>query len=211
MTLQAVLVIMAMWMTFNSPEETRSGPWELVKNTNGVQTFYRWTTNEKGISFRERKGEMIIRCTMQEAVRVISDTKSTKEWMTSVDEIYDLERISPNEWYTYTLFNIPWPLNNRDLISFNKLNPDHGNGAVTIDITCKDRFAPLKNGVTRLTDYKAVWHITRQDEKNISISFTAASSAPPSLPRYIQDPIIEKIFHNNLIRLKEILDAESNI
>jgi hypothetical protein len=190
----------------NPDEATAPAEWQLVKNTEGVQTYFRWTTNDAGASYRERKGEMNIHCTLQEAASFISDAGSTAKWMASIDECYDLSRISRNEWYTYTLFSIPWPLSKRDLISYNQLHTDPAKGSVMINIICKDKYVPEKPGITRLTDYKAYWKITQTDDSNIKVVFNAASSARPTFPRYIQDPIIEKIFHNNLIRLREALN-----
>jgi hypothetical protein len=143
---------------------------------------------------------------MEEAIQLIADPKSTSKWMSGIEENYELKKINQYEWYTYTLFSIPWPFSKRDLVSYYKIirNPDLKN--VTIDIHSRDNYIPLKSKITRLTSYQAIWRIVQQSQGFIQISFTAASSAPPAFPRYIQDPVIEKMFHNNLIRFKEIVE-----
>jgi hypothetical protein len=183
------------------------GKWKMTKSTDGVQSFVRWTTNSDGTAVRERKGEISVQCTVQEAVSLLSDAGSTQSWMSGVDENYCLSQISKSEWYTYTLFSIPWPFNKRDLVSWCRMDADPSRGTVKIGIVCKDNYVPLKPGITRMTDYKASWLITRTGEKSIVIHFNATSSAPPILPRAIQDPVIEKLFHNNLVRLRDVLTA----
>ncbi len=37
--------------------------------------------------------------------------------MSGVSENYLLTQETPNQWYTYTLYDIPWPVNKRDLVS----------------------------------------------------------------------------------------------
>jgi hypothetical protein len=181
-------------------------PWKLVKNAEGVQTYFRWTTDDAGKTFRERKGEMRVKCSMEEAIQLIADAKSTSKWMSGIEENYELKKVNQHEWYTYTLFSIPWPFSKRDLVSYYKISRNPALHNVTIDILCRDNYIPLKSKITRLTSYQAIWRIAQQSQGIIQISFTAGSSAPPAFPRYIQDPVIEKMFHNNLIRFKEIVE-----
>ena len=214
------MMIMALLMAFvlNSPKSidyqlhsdtnpVDYGEWKLVKNTGGVQTFFRWTRDSKGTSLRERKGVMTVNCSVQDAVKLLTDAGSTGKWMSGISENYNIARISQTEWYTYTLFSIPWPFSKRDLVSLNRMASDPSRGTVSIAIACQDRYVPLKPGITRLTDYHANWVITKLGDKTITISFSAMSSAPPVFPRPIQDPVIEKIFHNNLVRLRETLST----
>jgi|WetSurSiteA1Bulk_404760.scaffolds.fasta_scaffold02624_6 hypothetical protein len=189
------------------PKNMDYGIWKMVKNADGVQSFVRWTTTIEGVRARERKGEMTVNCTLQDAVRLLSDGGSTAKWMSGVDENYVLARINATEWYTYTLFSIPWPFNKRDLVSYCRLVSDPSHGVANIAVVCKDKYVPLKPGITRLTDYRATWVITRLDEKNVRICFSAISTARPILPRPVQDPVIESAFHNNLVHLREILSS----
>jgi hypothetical protein len=50
-----------------------SGNWKLEKNSGGVQSYVRFITNSKGTDLRERKGEMTVNCSVQDAVRLLTD------------------------------------------------------------------------------------------------------------------------------------------
>jgi hypothetical protein len=179
-----------------------SEKWEPVRSSEGVQTYFRWIETKTGIKTRERKGEMIIGCTVGDATDILTDTRLSANWMTNIKESFEIKRLNPYEWYTYTLFHIPWPFENRDMVSYltMKTNPENGN--TSISIISKEEFIPCKSRITRLTDYIANWSIVRIDSYRIRITFTAVSGSPPAFPRWIQDPIIENMFHNNLINLK---------
>jgi len=211
MTLNALISLISVWFAFAShtgieyTDMKNPGQWKEVKNNNGVQSFFRWVTKEDGTSFRERKGEMYIACSLPEAVRIISRPEFTPQWMSGIDECKTLGNPGNTVWYTYTLFSIPWPFSKRDLVSLNQMSSDPLQGITVIDVICKEKYVPLKPNITRLTDYKAQWKITKLDDNSVHLSFSAASSAPPAFPRYIQDPVIERMFHNNLVRLKELL------
>ena len=102
---------------------TYSDKWEEVRNNNGVITYVRWLHHDDGTKTRERKGDMLVDCSLKKTVEVLTDPAETKKWMSGVSENYLLSKSNPSEWYTYTLYSIPWPFNNRDLVSSFALKP----------------------------------------------------------------------------------------
>lgn len=182
-----------------------SDEWEVVRNNNGVITYVRWLHHNDGSKTRERKGDMQVECSLRKTVEVLTDPDETKKWMSGVSENYLLSKSNPSEWYTYTLYSIPWPFNNRDLVSAFTVKNNPGNKTVIINIKSKADHVPPKPGIERLRDYDATWTITETAPRKVHIVFSAISNTPPMFPRYIQDPIIEKMFHNNLVRLRELL------
>lgn len=182
-----------------------SDEWEVVRNNNGVITYVRWLHHNDGSKTRERKGDMQVECSLRKTVEVLTDPDETKKWMSGVSENYLLSKSNPSEWYTYTLYSIPWPFNNRDLVSAFTVKNNPGNKTVIINIKSKADHVPPKPGIERLRDYDATWTITETAPRKVHIVFSVISNTPPMFPRYIQDPIIEKMFHNNLVRLRELL------
>jgi len=182
-----------------------SDRWEEVKNNNGVVSYVRWLHHDDGTKTRERKGDMLVDCSLKKTVEVLTDPAETKNWMSGVSENYMLSKSNPSEWYTYTLYDIPWPFNNRDLVSSYAIKTNPGNKSVIINIDSRADHVPSKPGIERLKDYNATWTITETAPQKVHIVFSAMSNTPPMFPRYIQDPIIEKMFHNNLVRLRELL------
>lgn len=213
MGFNALIILVALWsfVAGNNTSELTNGntePWKQVRYNNGVTSYLRTISKPDGTTYRERKGEMIMSGTLSDALHVITDPGSISKWMSGVGECKNLTAPVNGEWYSYTVFSMPWPLNKRDLVSLNKVRTDAGKGISVINVSSKDKYIHVNPGITRLTDYQAEWKITKLDEETIHLVFIASSSAPPAFPRYIQDPVIEKVFHNNLVRLKEM--AEQN-
>ena len=188
-----------------SDENINYGQWETTKNSEGVQTYVRWIEIAEGIRTRERKGEMVIDCTVEDATSIITNARSTEHWMKNVKESFDIKRINSFEWYTYTLFNIPWPFENRDLVSSNIIKTNIEKDSANINIISREDYIPSKSGIKRLTDYTANWGIVRISEEKVRVTFTAITNTPPMFPRWIQDPVLEHIFHNNLVNLKTFI------
>ena len=188
-----------------SDENINYGQWETTKNSEGVQTYVRWIEIAEGIRTRERKGEMVIDCTVEDATSIITNARSTEHWMKNVKESFDIKRVNSHEWYTYTLFNIPWPFENRDLVSSNIIKTNIEKDSANINIISREDYIPSKSGIKRLTDYTANWGIVRITEEKVKVTFTAITNTPPMFPRWIQDPVLEHIFHNNLVNLKTFI------
>ena len=188
-----------------SDENINYGQWETTKNSEGVQTYVRWIEIAEGIRTRERKGEMVIDCTVEDATSIITNARSTEHWMKNVKESFDIKRMNSFEWYTYTLFNIPWPFENRDLVSSNIIKTNIEKDSANINIISREDYIPSKSGIKRLTDYTANWGIVRISEEKVRVTFTAITNTPPMFPRWIQDPVLEHIFHNNLVNLKTFI------
>jgi hypothetical protein len=207
--LSAVLIIIATVSNKEGVVKSNSFPaadnWEEVRNNHGVITYVRWQHHNDGSKNRERMGDLKADCSLKRTLEVLTDPEETKKWMSGVSENYLLSKSNPSEWYTYTLYSIPWPFNNRDLVSSFSIRNNPGNKTVIINITSKADQIPLKQGIERLKDYKATWTITEIASQKVHIVFTAMSNTPLMFPRYIQDPIIEKMFHNNLVRLRDLL------
>lgn len=214
MKLNSILQILTVWMFASSfsvyPGDTdkKNGQWIEARTSDGLKTYYRWGKTKEGNPFRERKGEMEIMCSLHDALKVLSDPQRTSEWMYGIEESKMLERPANNEWYTYTLFSMPWPFNQRDMVSLNRIMHETSLGITTIEVICRENHIPPNDEVIRLTDYRAQWRIADKGPNKIYLVFTAASSTPPAFPRYIQDPVIEKLFHNNLVRLKKLLEEK---
>ena len=155
-------------------------------------------------------GEIIVDCSLDKTIEILTDAPSTKKWMSGVSENYLLTQANPKLWYTYTLYDIPWPFNKRDLVSAYDLNYMPGNKHATIKIQSKAGYIHEKPGIERLINYNATWTITETSFQQVQIIFSAISDTPPLFPRYIQDPVIEKMFHNNLVRLKELLSQKTS-
>jgi hypothetical protein len=180
--------------------------WKTVSNSNGILVSERWV-EDNNHTFRERKGEMLLQCSAAEVVRLISDVSSTSKWMKGVSECSLIKRGSATEWYTYTLYSIPYPFDDRDLVSHFRVN-NSGN-RYTINIESAARMVPVKDGISRLVSYNATWEITDLGHSGTKVAFTAMSDTPPMFPRWIQDPILLKVFSGNLSNLKELLTVKA--
>lgn len=182
-----------------------SDDWELIINSDGVKIYEQWVTGKRGFKVRKRKGIMEVNSTVTKAADIIANDSKTKLWMSGVADSYTLKKINSNEWYSHIIFNLPWPLENRDIVAH--CIKKQVNENIRLSISSEEKFIPEKESFTRMTDYEATWEIEKLSKNKALIKFTALSDEPPICPRIIQDPVIRRTYLNNLINLKKLVNS----
>ncbi|MEI6749802.1 MAG: hypothetical protein WCM93_11640 [Bacteroidota bacterium] len=178
--------------------------WKKVESESGITIYERWVKVSNDLTVRERKGEMIIKGTMSSVINTLNDPSKTKLWMENVSDAYLVNKESDMVWSSYTYFSLPWPFENRDMVSVSKLNYCDP-ASVTIEMISKENSLPLKKNVKRMANYKATWKIADLGNGRVYISLSAMSSTAPEYPRFIMDPVVRGAFLHNLIKLKVVL------
>jgi hypothetical protein len=180
--------------------------WKEVQNENDIYLYERWITVGNNIQVRQQKGELQVSATKEKVVRVLTDIENNKVWMHRIKESYFIQQNAPNDFYTYTIFSLPWPLRNRDLISHYQLYSPNPH-LTTIKIESSDELLPEQKGIERLKKYFASWEIIETDKKSCRLTFIAQTNIPSEYPHFIQDPVVRNEFMNNLKNLKQLLST----
>lgn len=178
--------------------------WKEVDSQSGITIYERWVKVNDDLTVRERKGEMTLNCTMSSVISILSDPSRAPLWMENVTDAYLVSRKSNSEWAYYTYFSMPWPLDNRDMVSLATLNYTDPTSA-TIEMTSLDNALPEKDHVVRLMDFKATWKITDLGNGSVFVSLSAISYRSPEFPRFIMDPVVRGVFMRNLIKFKVLV------
>ena len=197
-------MLITMLLQLNPDARAGDNPWKKVETRSEITLYERWVCAGAQLTVKERKGEMVIRSTMDKVIRTLKDPASTRLWMENVREAYLIRKTTENEWYSYTCFSLPWPFDDRDLVCVSKLTRINSREAI-IEMKSCEKICPLKDRCSRLTNYKAVWRITENSNGTIAISFTAVTYKAAEYPRFIQDRIVRQAFMQSMENLKGLL------
>ena len=206
----SLLMFVSLSATYNDSVVLPPGKessWELIENSEGVKIYLRWVELSDKIKIRERKAEIMVHTTLDKTIKAITDAAEIPNWMSGVKKVMLLHRESPSKWFAYTLYGLPWPFNDREMITMCTLSYSSGKDKAYLNMRSSDEGYPPARGVERLTHYKASWELFEVKSGLIRMTFIARSDDPPAFPRCIQDPVIKKVFHKNMVNLKEMLDG----
>jgi len=181
--------------------------WIHVKCHRGVNLYERLVI-ANALEVRERKGELVVTCDFDTVANFLSAPENMKLWMKGVKKVNCLKTESSNKWTVYTIYGLPWPFENKEMISdyeFKQTGPEK----CVVQLKSIDTLKEGKSRMERITNFRGNWLITKIDEQTTKIEFSVVCATPPMVPRWIQDPIIKRIFLKNMIRMKKQLSKGS--
>ncbi len=187
----------------------KESSWELLEHSDGVKIYFRWIDISDKIRVRERKAEIMVHNSLEKSLEAITEAKEVSVWMSGIKKIMILHRENPFKWYTYSLYGLPWPFNDREMITLNVLSYSAKKDRILMNMQSSDESYPPAKGVERLTHYKASWELICIKPDLVKMTFIARSEDPPAFPRCIQDPVIKRVFHKNMVSLIKMLNHET--
>jgi len=192
-------------LTTLNGENSTNNSWKLVSQSDGVSSYERWIVVSDKLSVRERMSEFFVRNEPKEIVQLITKPELVQQWMKNIKQNTVYKKINENEFYQYTVFELPWPFDNRDLVAHYYITANMNNEFIKVNIESKENLLQKVEGISRIEKYKAEWTVKKY-ENVTKVVFNAITYTPPTIPRYIQDPILERTFHQNMLNLKSRLE-----
>ena len=141
---------------FTGMGDLNAQDWEFIKERDGIKIY---TRKEKNSSLKSFKGVMEIHSTMEKIGTVIGNVKNFDWWDDNIREI----RVLANEENVYSkyyvIYDVPWPLSDRDLCVEARITIDPVTGTKVIHATPMHNVVPLETDVVRITSYWQRWTI----------------------------------------------------
>lgn len=181
--------------------------WVCLHSEDNISHFERWFANEKDSFIRERKCELLIDCDLGTVLRFINNPHNTLRWMREVKSVTLLSVEKSSTKYAHIIFKLPWPFEDKDMVASYetfRLNIDH----YTIKVRSVKNLMDECLNIARIKEYQANWEITKTEGNMTKIVFTVISDIQPVIPRFIQDPIVIKVFIQNFGMLKKLLSEK---
>ncbi len=178
--------------------------WVSVKNADGIELQERWVKVNDSLTVRERKGIMMINGSMDDVIEFLSNPETIQLWMKNVQEVRML--VQGNEQLTYIVIHLPWPFSDRDLVANYSVSQNNSNQCV-IRMKSEKYSGVASENTKRINSYNATWKLNKISDTKVQLEFQVFSAEPPLFPQWVQEPVLKKVFHQNLLRLKTKLDS----
>ena len=115
-----------------------------------------------------------------------------KQWIKSIKEYNHMTPASENCWYTYMLFNIPWPFNDQDcILKYSLLSCS--DTSLHIKFESLPYHIPLNDKITRIKEFDGAWKFLKQTNSNTKAYFIMGSNT------FTKNKIAESIILNTIV------------
>lgn len=156
--------------------------WEQIKDKDGIKVSRK---NSDSSAFKSIKVEGFFEGTWDKLVYILKDTKHHSQWVYKSSNVRFVSSTDPNDFTYYTVTEVPWPFENRDLIINMKFNEDHTGKVHRIVTNAQPADIPVKPGMVRVPYFKAVWLVKILDKNKMFISYTVSLNPGGSLPPWL--------------------------
>lgn len=153
--------------------------WSLARQADGIKVYVR---NVDGSPLREFRGEVQIRATPDDVVKVLRDADAYRQWMPDV-AASELLKATDTEQFHYLDNKAPWPVSNRDGI-YHFTYAKGGDGAVTVRVEAVPDYLPLREGKVRIPQAKGQWKLV-PDAEGVKVTYQMHASPGGAIPDWL--------------------------
>ncbi|QGY44535.1 hypothetical protein GM418_12950 [Maribellus comscasis] len=181
-----------------------AGQWALARETKGVSIYYRWIVNDT-VKTREMRAKFKIKADVAEILPQFSEVENYYCWAVGIKKC-EIKKLNENSWVTYTLMDYPWPFKQKDLVTryLVRIFSDE----TTISVYSDPNFFAKKDGVERVQNYFGEWKFRTNKSGTTEVDYRVVSYVKPVFPRFIQDPVIQKLFIDSFHELKLLAETK---
>ena len=174
--------------------------WQTYKQQDGIKVSYK--KHETGI-IEINASVLVKNAKASDFMALLSDTDNAANWLENVKSVTLMERLSPSETLVYTHFNSPWPVSDRDLVSYScyRALDEH---TTELQIKSQPYAKAEASGVVRIKDLTAYWRLEQQ-QSNLLVSHQAYADPSGSIPHWLSNKVSLKSVYKTLQALREQL------
>lgn len=194
-----ILLIFPFWMN------AQESDWKLEKENDGISVY---TREVGGMKIKEFKATATIETKIKVLVDMVIDAETYVDWIDKMEEAEIVEKVNENEFYIYSQVDVPWPFDNRDIVTLNKVIKDEKTGAVTIAITAVSGKVPEKDGVIRMPESSGFWKFSPNKEGKIAVVYQYLADPGGGIPEWLVNMFLVDGPFKTLENMKKI--AEKN-
>lgn len=131
-------------------------PWEFIKERDGIKIY---TRKEKGSPLKSFKGITEVHSTMEKIGTVVGNVKNFDWWDDDIRKIDVLEHVDNVVSKYYLIYDVPWPLQDRDLCVDARVTIDSVTGTKVILARPLPDVIPEEEDIVRIKNYWQKWTI----------------------------------------------------
>jgi len=141
--------------------------WAKVTDRNNIQVYERPMANSP---VKEFIGITMVDARMEVAGMVLNDVASFQEWMPGCIESDILKRFEEFNYIVKYVYNMPWPVNNKEVIMKATTTLDWNPGKIIVDLQSIDDY-PKPNSVERFKHFSGKWIFQYENRNKTKVTF----------------------------------------
>ena len=179
----------------------------MKKDENGIQVY---TRSVDGYSYKAIRSVVHLEETrLSSVVSLIRNSKDCPGWSDSCVSATIIEWVSELENYVHTITDLPWPVQDRDLVSHVIWQQDPETLVVTMQGNATRGKLEENEGVVRLTEAQINWELTALENRVVKVVLEAHINPASLLPSWITNMLLVDSPYSSMEGLRERVKLKS--
>lgn len=179
--------LLALLLGLSSVANTQSSfqsneSWKLIKEEDYFSIYGRKLHKSK---FKEIKVEGRIKSRVSAIVRALEDIEYQKEWVLRTMDAYEIEKVGVGQYYYYLSTDMPFPVQDRDLIVFYERTQDPSTKVVTTHAVAAPDRLPKEKGIIRIPGFESYYVIKPIEDGWLEMEYFLSIDPGGALPAWV--------------------------
>lgn len=183
MYLKLLAVAALLFSTLSSPAQD----WSFIKEKDGIQLY---TSKGEGDILKTFKGVVDIHSTVDIVAGLISDVSNNDWWDENISEVRVLKKEDPKHFQYYLVYDLGWPLSDRDLVVDARVTTDPVTNKYVIYSCSLKGGVPEKKDLIRIREYWQRWTVHPVGKGIVRVMLEGSANPGGSIPAWIVNSII---------------------
>jgi len=189
------------------PESLSAQAWKFEKEKDGIRVY---TRKESGQSIRSYKGIADIKAPADKIFSMLEDVNHTDWWDKSVTNIKVLAYEKNKSARYYLVYDLPWPVTDRDLCVDVIVVHDPATGERQIVAGPLIGVIPEKDGYIRIRHYRQVWTVRAAGANQSHVTLEGHVDPAGSIPDLISNMVVVDSPMKVIGEVKRRMEASAN-
>jgi hypothetical protein len=195
------LLLLLVVLTLSFRAEAQS--WEFVKEKNGIKIY---TRTKAGEALKSYKGITVIHAPAEKVFALIEDVNNTDWWDKNLTQIKVLRYEKYKHAKYYLVYDLPWPVTDRDLCVDVMVTVDPVTGIGRISASPLPGVIPERDDMIRIKNYRQTWTVTPAGKDSSLVVLEGYVDPAGTIPEWVINMLITdspvKIINGIKIRME---------
>jgi len=161
--------------------------WEFIKEKNGIRIY---TCKQAGENLKSYKGVTDIKAPAEKVFSMIEDVNNTEWWDKNLTQIRVLHYEKNRSARYYLVYDLPWPVVDRDLCVDVAVTHDLLTGSGKITASPLSGVIPEHGDKIRIRNYRQTWTVTAAGREICHVELEGYVDPAGNIPDWISNMLI---------------------
>ena len=179
------IIMFLLTLVFSSTVAAQS--WDFIKEKDGIKLY---TRQDPGKSLKAYKGVADIHAPAETVFTLIENVNNTDWWDKHLTQIKVLRYEKYKSARYYLVYDLPWPVTDRDLCVDVTVTTDPGTGERRITATPLTGVIPERDDMVRIKDYRQTWTVKPAGNEMTHVVLEGFVDPAGTIPDWISNMLI---------------------